>query len=99
MNPCIQSENIKRIEDKIDNHISVYAKNGKELQRLADLIQLHIESSKEYRKKREERDKEIDVWIEPIKTISNGRKMILYFAGFVASLGALYLMVKEILHK
>ena len=96
MEPCIKEKEINRLEDAFNRHLEIYSQNGKEFARLCTLIETHMEESKEYRQKREERDKEVDEWLEPLKTITNGRRMILYLLGFISAIGALYLMVKQI---
>lgn len=96
MELCTKEKEINRLQDAFNRHLEIYASNGKEIARLATCIKTHIESTKEYRKQREERDKEIDKWLEPIKTITNGKKMILYLTGFISALGGLWLLIKQI---
>lgn len=83
-------EHVLHIEERLDKHLEIYAKNGKESRRVADALEKIIAHSME-------RDKKVD---EMYQFFSDGKiaTRLAKFLGtsFVALLSA-YLLVKNIL--
>lgn len=80
---------IRQIDARLDAHIEAYAKNGRELVRLSNIIEKHIEMDvKQWNK------------MEPIINYWNGfkfgRKFIIGSIGFFSAIGGAILLWREI---
>jgi len=87
-----------------------YAKNGKEIMRLAMAIENiinqnkeHFKTSEENRIKRLAREEEFKKELKPVldsyHTLLTGRKWIIGLASFFLLAGAIYQMIKNLIHK
>lgn len=85
-------KDIAKIEVKLENHLEVYASNGKESKRVADALERLIEHSKER-----------DIKVDEMYHFFSGGKVVSRMAKFtgtlIVALGGAYLMFKSILLK
>lgn len=85
---------LERLEGRFDDHLKIYAANGKESARVAACLEKMMERS-------EERDKKVDEMFTAYSEFKNGRKAIVWFFGAVigglTTIGGLILMLKQIL--
>jgi len=69
-------------QERFNHHLEVYAKNGRELARLADAIERHIERTEPMIK-----------WFEGMTFT---KKLVMWILAFFASIGGLILLIREL---
>lgn len=82
------------LEKRFDRHLEIYASNGKEMARLAMVVERMEERS-------HKRDKQVNEMFDVYKDFKSGKKVIVWFVGgafaLFMSVGGAYLMAKNIL--
>lgn len=80
---------IEELENRFDEHLRIYADNGRELARLATAMELHIKEHDEFKIK-----------LEPMIKFYEGagftQKAVMYLLALLTAIGGLYLLIKQI---
>jgi hypothetical protein len=85
------TDKISNLERRFDKHLAIYAANGKESKRVADLIEKMMEHSRE-------RDIKLDEMYESFTTGREGIRILKWVFGLSIAVGGAYLMIKQIIH-
>ena len=83
-------ERCNDIDKKLNEHISIYMQNGKELARLALAVEFMTQRA-------EKRDAKVDEMFAVYQEFKFGRKGLVWLFGIFTAVGAAILMVKGIL--
>ena len=85
---------VETLEEMFNNFQEQYIKNGKELTRVSiNLKYLHNEIIAN-----KKNDEQFRKDLKPIIDIYNGRKIIMYMAVFITTIGSVYVAIKNIFH-
>ena len=85
---------VETLEEMFNNFQEQYIKNGKELTRVSiNLKYLHNEIIAN-----KKNDEQFRKDLKPIIDIYNGRKIIMYMAVFITTIGSIYVAIKNIFH-
>ena len=85
---------VETLEEMFNNFQEQYIKNGKELTRVSiNLKYLHNEIVAN-----KKNDEQFRKDLKPIIDIYNGRKIIMYMAVFITTIGSVYVAIKNIFH-
>ena len=85
---------VETLEEMFNNFQEQYIKNGKELTKVSITLKyLHDEIVAN-----KKNDEQFRKDLKPIIDIYNGRKIIMYMAVFITTIGSVYVAIKNIFH-